>query len=146
MRNPYRMSQLQMISLKSSSTHWRATCSFPVDGIDGRDQARGNFVDFDIMTFVGSGQCEKMDYIDVRGKLRCIKDILSSSKLPCGCIFYTRLRERYGNRTGLIDLRKHSCRNKTIDSKFDYMKINDNCYYLSRAYICFDTFSVLKGR
>ncbi len=99
----YRMSQPQMISLKSASTHWRATCSFPVDGIDGRDQARGNFADFDIMTYVGSGHCKKMDYVNVRGKLRCIKH--SSSKFPCGYIFYTRLRESYGNRTGMIDLK-----------------------------------------
>jgi hypothetical protein len=66
--NRYRMSQPQMTSLKSVSTHWRATCSFPVDGIDGRDQARANFQDFDIMTFIGNGVCKPMEYVNIRGK------------------------------------------------------------------------------
>jgi hypothetical protein len=66
--NRYRMSQPQMSSLKSVSTHWRATCSFPVYGIDGRDQARSNFQDFDIMTYIGSGVCKKMEYVNIRGK------------------------------------------------------------------------------
>ncbi|XP_028411750.1 uncharacterized protein LOC114534498 [Dendronephthya gigantea] len=63
----YRMSQPQMISLKAKSTHWRATCSFPVNGVDGRDQARGNFKDFDIMTYIGSGLCKQMEYVNIRG-------------------------------------------------------------------------------
>ncbi|XP_028411738.1 uncharacterized protein LOC114534489 [Dendronephthya gigantea] len=63
----YRMSQPQMISLKAKSTHWRATCSFPVNGVDGRDQVRGNFKDFDIMTFIESGLCKQMEYINIRG-------------------------------------------------------------------------------
>ena len=66
--NRYRMSQPQMSGLKSLSTHWRATCSFPVYGIDGRDQARSNFQDFDIMTYIGVGVCKKMEYVNIRGK------------------------------------------------------------------------------
>ena len=63
----YRMTHYQMNSLKKCSTHWRATCSFPKYGVDYRDYVRGNFKDFDIMTFIGSDQCKKVDYVNIRG-------------------------------------------------------------------------------
>jgi hypothetical protein len=47
--NIYRMSSSQMNALKPHSTHWRVTCSLPTHGVDYRDYARVNFVDFDIM-------------------------------------------------------------------------------------------------
>lgn len=68
--NLYRMSLSQMTHLKSQSTHWRATCSFPTYGVDYIDYVRANFAQFDIMTFLGYGICKKVEYIDVRGH-RC---------------------------------------------------------------------------
>ena len=35
--------------------------------IDYRDYLRGKFSDFDIMTFIGSGQCFRVDYVNIRG-------------------------------------------------------------------------------
>ena len=65
--NIYRMSLSQMKSLKSQSTHWRVTCSLPVHGVDYRDYARANFVDFDVMTFLGDAVCKKMEFVNIRG-------------------------------------------------------------------------------
>ena len=58
-----------MESLKSHSTHWRATCSFQTDGVDYTDYVRGNFNDFDIMTFLGSGICKRVELINIRGHM-----------------------------------------------------------------------------
>lgn len=66
----YRMSLPQMNHIKSQSTHWRITCSFPTYGVDYTDYVRGKFADFDVMTFHGVGTCKKVEYINVRG-LRC---------------------------------------------------------------------------
>ena len=65
--NIYRMSLSQMNALKPHSTHWRVTCSLPTHGVDYRDYARANFVDFDIMAFTGSGVCKKMELVNIRG-------------------------------------------------------------------------------
>ncbi len=65
--NLYRMSLSQMTHLKSQSTHWRTTCSFPTHKVDYTDYVRAKFTDFDIMTFLGSGICKKVEYINIRG-------------------------------------------------------------------------------
>ena len=49
------------------STHWRATCSYPIKGIDFRDYLRGNFKDFNIFDFTGEGKCKKVEYVNIRG-------------------------------------------------------------------------------
>ena len=68
--NFYRMSLAQMRHVKSQSTHWRVTCSFPTHKVDYTDYVRGNFTDFDIMTLKGYGECKKVEYVNVRGH-RC---------------------------------------------------------------------------
>ena len=65
--NIYRMSLSQMTHLKSQSTHWRATCSFPSYKVDYTDYVRAKFTDFDIMTFLGEGICKKVEYVNIRG-------------------------------------------------------------------------------
>ena len=67
--NLYRLSLTRMRSLQSHSTHWRATCSFPTHGVDFTDYIRGNFKDFNIVDFIGSGQCKKVEYVNVRGHI-----------------------------------------------------------------------------
>ena len=58
-----------MTSLQNNSTHWRATCNYPTDEIDFRDYLRGNFKDFDIVDFLGSGTCKKVEYVNIRGHM-----------------------------------------------------------------------------
>ena len=65
--NLYRLSLARMTSLQSHSTHWRATCSYPTHGVDFRDYVRGNFKDFNIVTYNGAGQCKKVEFINIRG-------------------------------------------------------------------------------
>ena len=65
--NQYRLSLARMRSLQAHSTHWRATCSYPTHGIDFRDYLRGNFKDFDIVDYIGSGECKRVEYINIRG-------------------------------------------------------------------------------
>ena len=62
----YRLSLARMKSLQSHSTHWRATCSFPTHGVDFRDYVRGNFKDFDIVNYIGEGQCKKVEFVSIR--------------------------------------------------------------------------------
>ena len=65
--NQYRLSLARMRLLQANSTHWRATCSYPTHGIDFRDYLRGNFKDFNIMDYIGGGQCRRVEYINIRG-------------------------------------------------------------------------------
>ena len=63
----YRQSRTSMRFLKSRSTHWRATCNFNKVKFDYRDYMRGNFRDTDITTYLGLGQCKKIEFINIRG-------------------------------------------------------------------------------
>ncbi|KAL9953235.1 hypothetical protein ACROYT_G040619 [Oculina patagonica] len=64
----YRQTLARMKTLRSHSKYWRATCSFNlVQEIDYRDYLRGKFSDFDIMSFLGYGQCKPVDYVNIRG-------------------------------------------------------------------------------
>ena len=63
----YRLSLARMRSLQVHSTHWRATCSYPTHGIDFRDYLRGNFKDFNIVDFLGNGECKRVEYVGIRG-------------------------------------------------------------------------------
>ena len=65
--NLYRMSLTQMNHLKSQSTHWRVTCSFPTYKVDYTDYVRAKFTDFDIMTFRHRAICKKVEYVNIRG-------------------------------------------------------------------------------
>ena len=66
----YRMSLSMMKDLSAQSTHWRATCSFPTQGVDYRDYVRGKFVHFDVINFVGHNVCKRVEYVNIRGH-RC---------------------------------------------------------------------------
>ena len=68
--NIYRMAVTGTKHLASVSTHWRATCDFPNHGVDYIDYVRGKFTVFDIMKYLGSGACKKIEYADIRGN-RC---------------------------------------------------------------------------
>ncbi|XP_068729869.1 uncharacterized protein [Montipora capricornis] len=67
--NLYRLSLARMRSLQSQSTHWRATCGFPIHGVDFTDYVRGSFKDFNIVDYIGDGQCKKVEFINIRGHL-----------------------------------------------------------------------------
>ncbi|KAJ7372429.1 hypothetical protein OS493_018932 [Desmophyllum pertusum] len=63
----YRLPLNRMVELKSRSTHWRVTCSFPSQGVDYRDYLRVEFERFDVLTFVAGRVCKQVEYIDIRG-------------------------------------------------------------------------------
>lgn len=63
----YRLPLRKMEELKSQSTHWRVTCSFPTLGVDYRDYVRAEFQKFDILTFSAGRACKEVEYMDVRG-------------------------------------------------------------------------------
>ena len=65
--NLYRMGLSQMTHLKSQSTHWRSTCSFPKYKVDYTDYVRAKFADFDVMVFSGYGKCKKIEFVNIRG-------------------------------------------------------------------------------
>ena len=63
----YRLPLSKMTKLKSQSTHWRITCSFPTLGVDYKDYVRAEFQKFNILTFMAGRECKEVEYIDVRG-------------------------------------------------------------------------------
>ena len=63
----YRLSKNTMAAIKSHSSHWRATCYMNQYTFSYRDYVRGKINDFDIMTYLGGGQCKKVEYINIRG-------------------------------------------------------------------------------
>ncbi|CAB4019950.1 Hypothetical predicted protein, partial [Paramuricea clavata] len=65
--NRYRMSSSMMNDLRTQSTHWRATCSFPTHGVDYVDYVRGTFVGFDVINFEGKNVCKRVEYVNIRG-------------------------------------------------------------------------------
>nr|BAJ05404.1 lectin [Nemopilema nomurai] len=71
----YRLSRAQMLSIKAQSTHWRSTCSFNTHGVDLIDYVRANFNSIDITSFLGSGVCRKVEYINIRGQAASHKTV-----------------------------------------------------------------------
>lgn len=65
--NAYRLSLFKIKQLRSRSTHWRATCSFQLDGLVYRDYVHAKISDFDPIDFKLNGNCERVEYINVRG-------------------------------------------------------------------------------
>ena len=65
----YRQTLARMRSVRSRSTHWRATCGFDQmqQKIDYRDYLRGKFSDLDIITQDFGGRCSPVDYVNIRG-------------------------------------------------------------------------------
>ena len=66
----YRQNLGQMIDLRKLSTHWRATCNFPLRAgraIIYKDYLRGKFSDFDIMVQQRSSKCQRIEYINILG-------------------------------------------------------------------------------
>ena len=61
----YRLSLLQMQSLVNHSTHLRATCNFPTDGLQYVDYARAKLADHDI--FGDWSRCQVYEYVNIRG-------------------------------------------------------------------------------
>ena len=84
-----------MKHIRSLSTMWRATCSFPMYKTDiRRDYVRAHINEVDMLSFKGLEQCRKVDYINIRGHVGTNvtvafwqNDIMSfhtdSSKNPC---------------------------------------------------------------
>ena len=65
----YRLSLSHMKFIRSHTTHWRATCNFPTDGIQFRDYLRSNFDIFDLMSSKSAGHrlCQKYEFLNIRG-------------------------------------------------------------------------------
>jgi hypothetical protein len=64
----YRMSYSVMHHVKSTTTHWRVTCSFPQYGVNiNTDYVRAAFADFDIMGEFWR-ECKKVSHISVKGQ------------------------------------------------------------------------------
>ena len=62
-----RLGKPMMEHIRSLSTLWRATCSFPKYNVDYRDYLRASFHHLDVMTFSGYAACRTVQYIDIRG-------------------------------------------------------------------------------
>lgn len=64
--NAYRLSLSRMRSIAGASTHMRATCNFPDDGLLYTDYARAKLEGHDLFG-VWSAQCRQYEFINIRG-------------------------------------------------------------------------------
>ena len=64
--NNYRLSMSHMKSIRNVSTHWRATCNFPTDGVDYRDYWRVSLQSLDFLVKTCGG-CLLSEFVNVRG-------------------------------------------------------------------------------
>ena len=62
----YRLSLTQMWSIANQSTHFRATCNFPTEGLQYTDYARAKLEDFDVFGRYNF-TCRMYEYINIRG-------------------------------------------------------------------------------
>ena len=66
--NNYRLSMSRMKSIQDVSTHWRATCNFPKDGVDYRDYIRVSLKSLNLLEKPsGSEFCLLPEFVNVRG-------------------------------------------------------------------------------
>ena len=62
----YRLSLTQMWYIANQSTHFRATCNFPTEGLQYTDYARAKLESFDIFG-IWDFTCRMYEYINIRG-------------------------------------------------------------------------------
>ena len=65
----YRLTKDLMISIESQSTHFRVTCSENgvFSGINNyRDYLRVSLQSFSPITYIGDGECEDVEHINIR--------------------------------------------------------------------------------
>ena len=63
-----RLGLQRMQNIRSLSTMWRATCSFPIRKADiFRDYIRAQLQNIDILTYKDTWKCLEVDYINIRG-------------------------------------------------------------------------------
>ena len=67
----YRISMSGMKFVWSKSTHWRATCNFPTDGVDFRDYIRSSKAKNDLLATPASYRCTWYELVNIRGN-RCV--------------------------------------------------------------------------
>lgn len=65
--NFYRLSMPRMKSIRDASTHWRATCNFPTDGVDYRDYVRSSHVRDLFAAPDMVSKCRFFEYVNIRG-------------------------------------------------------------------------------
>ena len=71
--NNYRLSMSRMKSIQDVSTHWRATCNFPTDGVDYRDYIRVSLESLELMVKPDQTPfCLLTELTNVRG-MECVK-------------------------------------------------------------------------
>jgi len=66
--NNYRLPMSRMKSIQDVSTHWRATCNFPTDGVDYRDYIRVSLKSLDLLEEPTNVEfCLLTEFVNVRG-------------------------------------------------------------------------------
>ena len=64
----YRLSMSRMKSIQDVSTHWRATCNFPTDGVDYRDYIRVSLERLDLLVKPNPSKfCLLAEFVNIRG-------------------------------------------------------------------------------
>ena len=61
----YRLSKSAMESIQKDSVQWRLTCRYETDGVVYTDYLRALDKEANILTFMGNGECVKMEFINI---------------------------------------------------------------------------------
>jgi len=66
--NNYRLSKSRIKSIQDVSTHWRATCNFPKNGVDYRDYIRVSLKNLNLLEKPTESEfCLLTEFVNVRG-------------------------------------------------------------------------------
>ena len=100
----YRMSKTEMENLKTLSTHWRITCSFPKVGVDYVDYLRASFMEFNPLSFNSNhGKCMNVEIINIKNNkcMNCTAYFKQSIKtlhhFKNGCYYGKNAAQTQGN-------------------------------------------------
>ena len=130
----YRLSLPRMQSIRNASTHWRATCNFPTDGVGYRDYWRVSLQNLDFtVDNKKEDHCLFSEHVNVRGNecTNCTVWCIYSSTLDLhmdswggtgGCSFNGRPGGiRYEDNFGYYTSHNHNCRcTSSINSKTQF--------------------------
>lgn len=141
----YRLSRARMVELHQHSSHWRATCSYEVFGVDFQDYVRVNMSDVDLITGYyfnpndGPSACKTIEFMKVVGAAECRQCNFAlyhlSGDTPNVNIFHSK---SYSHCTFDMSQSAYIC-NPNTNLVSPYFKLNPSCIDLKFRCTSFDS-------
>lgn len=126
--NLFRLSKATMSDIKSSSTFWRGTCSYPTYGVDFRDYVRVRLSSVDPTVFVGGSACNQADFLDIKGE----------SCVNCTTVFYQNDQANGMLHIGHYWGRQFGCSFDSINIEYQCSGSEERARFLGLYSLCSD--------